>query len=63
LQTYTDADAPQLPYGYPLMTMAAMVPPVWRRVMNPRVRRWRQMYYPEITDWQPYNRAQNPLPR
>lgn len=63
LQTYTEADAPQLPYGYPLMTMAAMVPPVWRRVMNPRVRRWRQMYYPEITDWRPYNRAQNPLPR
>ena len=63
LQTYTDADAPQLPYGYPLMTMAAMVPPVWRRVMNPRVRRWRQMYYPEITDWRPYNRAQNPVPR
>ena len=28
-----------LPYGYPLMTMAAMVPPLWRRVMNPRVRR------------------------
>jgi len=63
LQNYTEADAPQLPYGYPLMTMAAMVPPIWRRVMNPRVRRWRQMYYPEITDWQPYNRAQNPLPR
>jgi len=63
LQTYTEADAPQLPYGYPLMTMAAMVPPIWRRVMNPRVRRWRQMYYPEITDWRPYNRARNPLPR
>jgi alkane 1-monooxygenase len=63
LQTYTDADAPQLPYGYPLMTMAAMVPPIWRRVMNPRVRRWRKTYYPEITDWRPYNRATNPLPR
>lgn len=63
LQNYTEADAPQLPYGYPLMTMAAMVPPLWRRVMNPRVRRWRQMYYPEITDWRPYNRAQNPVPR
>ncbi len=63
LQNYTDAEAPQLPHGYPLMTMAAMVPPVWRRIMNPRVRRWREMYYPEITDWKPYNKALNPPPR
>ena len=63
LQNYTQAEAPQLPYGYPIMTMAAMIPPLWRRVMNPRVRRWREMYYPEITDWRPYNKAANPLPR
>ncbi|MBQ4823900.1 alkane 1-monooxygenase [Leisingera sp. HS039] len=63
LQNYTEADAPQLPYGYPVMTVAAMIPPLWRRVMNPRVRRWRQRYYPEITDWHAYNKAQNPLPR
>ncbi len=63
LQTYTEADAPQLPYGYPMMTMAAMVPPVWKRVMNPRVKRWRATYYPEITDWKPYNKALNPPPR
>ncbi|WP_229884318.1 alkane 1-monooxygenase [Roseobacter sp. MH60115] len=63
LQTYSDVEAPQLPYGYPIMTMAAMVPPLWRRIMNPRVRRWRQMYYPEITDWSAYNSAANPMPR
>jgi alkane 1-monooxygenase len=63
LQTYGQDEAPQLPYGYPLMTMAAMVPPIWRRVMNPRVRRWREMYYPEITNWKPYNKALNPPPR
>lgn len=63
LQNYTEAEAPQLPYGYPVMTMAAMVPPLWRRVMNARVRRWREMYYPEITDWKPYNKALNPRPR
>ncbi|MEO0391574.1 MAG: alkane 1-monooxygenase [Pseudomonadota bacterium] len=63
LQTYGPGDAPQLPYGYPLMTMAAMIPPLWRRVMNPRVQRWRQMYYPEITDWTPYTKASNPAPR
>jgi alkane 1-monooxygenase len=63
LQNYTEEDAPQLPYGYPIMTMAAMVPPIWRRVMNPRVRQWRNMYYPEITDWHAYNKAKNPMPR
>lgn len=63
LQNYTQADAPQLPYGYPVMTIAAMIPRVWRRVMNPRVKKWRDMYYPEITDWSAYNKATNPLPR
>ena len=63
LQNYSEEDAPQLPYGYPLMTMLAMMPHLWRRVMNPRVRRWREMYYPEITDWKPYNKATNPPPR
>ena len=63
LQNYTEADAPQLPFGYPIMTMAAMVPPLFRRIMNPRVRKWRDMYYPEITDWSAYNKATNPMPR
>jgi alkane 1-monooxygenase len=63
LQNYTEAEAPQLPYGYPVMTMAAMVPPIWRRVMNPRVRKWRKMYYPEVNDWKPYNKGKTPMPR
>lgn len=63
LQNYAEDEAPQLPYGYPLMTMAAMVPPLWRRVMNRRVKAWRQRYYPDIADWRPYNKAQNPLPQ
>lgn len=63
LQNYTEADAPQLPYGYPIMTMAAMYPRLWKKIMNPRVARWRDMYYPEITDWRAYNKASNPLPR
>ena len=63
LQTYTADEAPQLPYGYPVMTMAAMVPPIFRRIMNPRVRQWRRQYYPEITDWLPYKHATNPMPR
>ena len=63
LQNYAKSEAPQLPYGYPVMTVAAMIPPLWRRVMNPKVRLWRKQYYPEITDWTAYNRVTNPMPR
>jgi alkane 1-monooxygenase len=63
LQTYDEDAAPQLPYGYPVMTAVAMIPPVWRRVMNPRVRAWRKKHYPEIKDWTPYKNATNPMPR
>lgn len=63
LQNYSAAEAPQLPQGYPMMTALAMIPPLWRRRMNPRVRRWRTMFYPEITDWAPYTAAENPQPR
>ncbi|HEV8034253.1 alkane 1-monooxygenase [Yoonia sp.] len=63
LQTYDDDEAPQLPYGYPLMTMIALVPPAWRKTMNPRVKDWRQKYYPEIKNWKPYKNATNPMPR
>ncbi len=63
LQTYGPDHAPSLPYGYPVMSLAALIPPIWRRVMNPRVRAWRAQFYPDITDWQPYNTAQNPAPK
>ncbi|MDG1863428.1 MAG: alkane 1-monooxygenase [Yoonia sp.] len=63
LQNYGPADAPQLPFGYPVMTLAALSPTLWRRVMNPRVRKWRAMYYPEITDWAPYVDGSLPQPR
>jgi alkane 1-monooxygenase len=62
LQTYDDRQAPQLPYGYPVMTVLAMVPPLWKRVMNRRVKAWRKRHYPDITDWKPYNKARNPVP-
>lgn len=62
LQTYDPAEAPQLPLGYPAMTALAMIPPLWRRRMNPRVREWRRRYYPEITDWADYNRGSLPMP-
>lgn len=62
LQTYPESKAPQLPLGYPAMAIAAMVPPLWRRVMNPKVRKWRADFYPDITDWEPYKRGEYPPP-
>jgi alkane 1-monooxygenase len=61
LQTYAEDEAPQLPFGYPLMTMAAMVPPLWKWIMNRRVKAWRWQHYPDIADWHPYNKALNPV--
>ncbi len=63
LQTYSADEAPQLPLGYPLMTIMALIPPLWRRRMNPRVREWRQRFYPEITDWQAYDTGDLPMPK
>lgn len=63
LQTYGIEAAPQLPLGYPAMTFLAMIPPLWRRRMNPRVRAWRRSFYPDVTDWTAYNRGTLPLPR
>jgi alkane 1-monooxygenase len=63
LQTYTADEAPQLPLGYPAMTALAMIPPLWRRRMNPRVRAWRKTYYPQIEDWAPYKNGTTPMPR
>lgn len=63
LQSYTTDDAPLLPFGYPVMTLMAMIPPLWRRRMNPRVRAWRKQFYPEIEDWKPYTKGTLPPPR
>jgi len=63
LQTYSESEAPQLPRGYPIMTATAMVPPLWKRIMNPRVQAWRKQFYPDIKDWRAYNKALNPMPK
>ena len=63
LQTYDEDEAPQLPLGYPAMAAVAMVPPLWRRLMNPRVRAWRRRFYPGVTDWSEYNKGLTPLPK
>ncbi|GIX12388.1 MAG: alkane 1-monooxygenase [Paracoccaceae bacterium] len=51
LQHHPEETAPQLPAGYPLMCLIATIPPLWRRMMNPRVRAWRRRHYPQVRDW------------
>ena len=63
LQDHPQDAAPHLPHGYPVMTFAAMIPPLWRRMMNPRVRAWRRLHYPDITDWTPGSTAPGLPPR
>lgn len=36
------SDSPQMPTGYPGMVLLAHVPPLWFRIMNPRVRKARE---------------------
>ena len=62
LHTYPKQLAPQLPYSYPIMGIIAVYPRLWRKVMNPKVKAWRAMHYPEISNWQPYNKGTNPPP-
>ncbi|MBT8415937.1 MAG: alkane 1-monooxygenase [Silicimonas sp.] len=62
LQTYSEDEAPQLPHGYPVMTAMAMIPPLWRRRMNPRVRAWRTRFYPDIDDWKAYSSGRHSTP-
>ena len=63
LQTHGAEAAPQLPHGYPVMTAAATIPPLWRRLMNPKVRAWRRQFYPLVEDWSAYDKGQNPWPK
>ncbi len=35
-------ESPQLPFGYPLMIMMALLPPIWFKVMNNRLASWKK---------------------
>ena len=39
-----DNVAPQLPYNYPAMVFISFFPPVWFKIMNPRVEAWYKKY-------------------
>ncbi|RVT87058.1 alkane 1-monooxygenase [Rhodobacteraceae bacterium CCMM004] len=40
LELPDEEDAPRLPYSLPAMATIALVPPIWRRMMDPRARAW-----------------------
>jgi alkane 1-monooxygenase len=44
----THGDSPQLPASYGAMITLAMIPPLWFRVMNPRVRAWQGTAEPAL---------------
>lgn len=51
----TDGSVPMLPYSLPVMSCLALVPPVWRRVMDARAAAWRAQE-PERVPFAPYRR-------
>lgn len=38
-------ESPQLPFGYPTMIILALVPPLWFKMMNPRLATWQKRVY------------------
>ena len=44
----TQADSPQLPASYGAMITLAMIPPLWFRVMDPRVKAWQGQSEPVL---------------
>ena len=38
-------ESPQLPFGYALMIFISHVPPLWFRIMNPRLEQWQARAY------------------
>ena len=52
LRSYEESEAPQLPFGYPLMVLLSLFPFLWKKIMNPRVLEWRRNFYPNVTEWE-----------
>ncbi|HAI75242.1 MAG TPA: alkane 1-monooxygenase [Microscillaceae bacterium] len=38
-------ESPQLPYGYPVMILMSMIPPLWFKVMDKRLEEWQSNAY------------------
>ncbi|RHX87329.1 alkane 1-monooxygenase [Leptospira stimsonii] len=38
-------ESPQLPYGYEVMVLVALIPPLWYKIMDWRLEDWKKKYY------------------
>ena len=38
------ADAPQMPYGYLSTLVICLIPPIWYKIINPRLNEWEQQF-------------------
>ena len=45
LKDHPESQAPQLPFGYPVMILLSLMPPIWFKIMNPRVLAWEKRFY------------------
>lgn len=44
LKNLSSSQAPQLPFGYPVMIILSLIPPIWFKIMNPRVAVWKKQF-------------------
>lgn len=44
-------ESPQMPAGYEAMILLALVPPLWRKWIDPRLDAWKEEYYSEKEDF------------
>ena len=56
LQHFNEDTAPQLPYNYTVMFVCALIPPLWFRIVDPRIDAWRERFYPAVepASWRAY---------
>jgi alkane 1-monooxygenase len=45
LRRHDEGEAPQLPFGHPAMLLIALAPPLWFRMMDPRVLDWHARFW------------------
>lgn len=57
LQHFDEDIAPQLPYNYTVMAALVLIPPLWFRIVDPRVDAWRERFYPNVepASWRAYD--------
>lgn len=42
-------ESPQLPAGYEAMILLALFPPIWKKIMNPKLEKWQSEFFEKTT--------------